>query len=40
MIPIKTIKEIIAKHSSLEKDLSSSDIEKNCLQKNLKNIQM
>ena len=28
MIPIKTIKEIISKHSSLEKDLSSSDIDK------------
>ena len=28
MIPIKTIEELILKHSSLEKDLSSGDIDK------------
>ena len=28
MIPIKTIEELISKHSTLEKDLSSSDIDK------------
>ena len=28
MIPIKTIKELISKHSSLEKDLSSGEIDK------------
>ena len=28
MIPIKTIEELILKHSSLEKDLSSVDIDK------------
>ena len=29
MIPLNTIKELISKHSSLEKDLSSVDIDKN-----------
>ena len=28
MIPLKTIKELILKHSTLEKDLSSGDIDK------------
>ena len=28
MIPIKTIEELILKHSTLEKDLSSGDLEK------------
>ena len=28
MIPIKTIEELISKHSSLEKDLSSGEIDK------------
>ena len=28
MIPIKTIEELILKHSTLEKDLSSSNIDK------------
>ena len=29
MIPLKTIEELIIKHSNLEKDLSSSDLNKN-----------
>ena len=28
MIPIKTIEELISKHSTLEKDLSSGEIDK------------
>ena len=28
MIPIKTIEDLIIKHSSLEKDLSSGDLDK------------
>ena len=28
MIPLKTIEELILKHSTLEKDLSSGDIDK------------
>ena len=40
MIPEKTIEELILKHSTLEKDLSSGDLIKNYLLKNLKNIQM
>ena len=28
MIPIKTVEELIAKHSNLEKELSTSDIDK------------
>ena len=33
MIPLKTIEELIKKHSSLEKDLSSGEIEKNFAEK-------
>ena len=40
MIPKKTIDELIVKHSTLEKELSSEEIDKNCLQKNLKSIQI
>ena len=40
MIPEKTIEELINKHSILEKDLSSGEIDKNSLQKNQKNIQI
>ncbi len=36
MIPAKTIEELILKHSTLEKDLSSGEIDKNYLQKNQK----
>ena len=38
MIPKKTIEELLTKHSSLEKDLSSGEIDKKILQKNQKNI--
>ena len=38
MIPQKTIKDLINKHSDLEKDLSTGKIEKKSLQKNLRNI--
>ena len=38
MIPQKTIEELINKHSILEKDLSSGNIDKKNLQKNQKNI--
>ena len=37
MIPTKTIEELITKHSNLEKELSSGELNK-YLQKNLKNI--
>ena len=40
MIPLKTIQDLINKHSSLEKDLSSGKIDKKLLQKNQKNIQI
>ena len=40
MIPLKKIEELIKKHSLLEKDLSSTKIDKNYLQKNQKNIQI
>ena len=40
MIPEKTIQEIIDKHSLLEKDLASGEIDKKNLQKNQKNIQI
>ena len=33
MIPLKTIEELIIKHSNLEKDLSSSDLNKNQFEK-------
>ena len=38
MIPINKVKDLINKHISLEKDLSSIDVDKKNLQKNLKNI--
>ena len=40
MIPQKTIEELINKHSILEKDLSTGNIDKKCLLKNQKNIQI
>ena len=40
MIPQKTVEELIIKHSTLEKDLSSGNIDKKFLQKNQKNIQI
>ena len=40
MIPTKTIEELIEKHSILEKELSSGEIDKKFLQKNLKSIQI
>jgi hypothetical protein len=39
MIPLKTIEDLISKHSLLEKELSSGEI-KNFLLKNLKNTQI
>ena len=33
MIPQKTVEELIRKHSSLEKDLSLGNIEKNIVEK-------
>ena len=36
MIPAKTIEELILKHSTLEKDLSSGELTKSYLQKNQK----
>jgi peptide chain release factor 1 len=38
MIPLKTVEDLILKHSLLEKELSSGEVEKNSLQKNQKNI--
>ena len=38
MIPLNKVKDLISKHISLEKELSSIDIDKKSLQKNLKNI--
>ena len=40
MIPRKTIEDLIDKHSLLEKDLSSGNIDKKFLLKNLKNTQI
>ena len=40
MIPTKTIDELILKHSTLEKELSSGEIDKNYLQKSQKSIQI
>ena len=40
MIPQKTIEDLISKHSLLEKELSSGEVEKNFLLKNQKNIQI
>ena len=39
MIPIDKVKEIIKKHETLEKELSSGVIEKKFLHLNQKNIQ-
>ena len=33
MIPLKTIEELIKRHSSLEKDLSSGEVEKDFAEK-------
>ena len=38
MVPIDKVKDIVNKHDALEKELSSGNIDLNCLQKNLKNI--
>ena len=40
MIPIKTVEELITKHSTLEKELSSGDLDKKLFAENRKNIQM
>ena len=40
MIPQKAVEELINKHATLEKDLSSGKVDKNSLQKNQKNIQI
>ena len=40
MIPIDKVREIISKHESLEKELSSNKIDKKIMQKNQKNIQI
>jgi len=40
MIPAKTIEELILKHSTLEKDLSSGEIDKKLLRKNQKSTPM
>ena len=39
MIPVEKVREIIKKHETLEKELSSGVIEKNYLHLNQKNIQ-
>ena len=38
MIPTKKVEQLVDKHQSLEKQLSSGDIDKKTLQKNQKNI--
>ena len=40
MIPLKTIEDLINKHSSLEKDLSSGELDKKLLLKNQKSMQI
>jgi peptide chain release factor 1 len=40
MVPIKKIEELIAKHSLLEKELSSGQTEKKQLLRNQKSIQI
>ena len=40
MIPSKTIEELILKHSTLEKDLSSGEIDKKLFAEKSKNILM
>ena len=36
MLPLDKVRDLISKHNSLEKDLSTGKIEKKILQKNLK----
>ena len=40
MIPLKTIEDLIIKHSSLEKDLSPGELDTSYLPKNQKNTQI
>ena len=40
MIPSKTIEDLISRHSTLEKELSSGEVDKKLLPKNQKNIQI
>ncbi len=40
MIPIKTVQDLIVKHSKLEKDLSARDIDKKLFAENQKSIQI
>jgi len=40
MVPIKTIQDLISKHSSLEQELSSGQIEKKNMPKSQKSIQI
>jgi len=40
MIPLKTIEDLISKHSLLEKELSSGEVDKKLFAENQKNIQI
>ena len=38
MIPLKTVEELIAKHSILEKDLSSGNVKKRFIRRKIKRV--
>ena len=38
MLPLDKVRDLISKHNSLEKDLSSGSVDKKNMQKNLRNI--
>ena len=40
MIPLDKVKDLVTKHDSLEKELSTGSIDPKLLPKNLKNIQI